>query len=335
MPVQYQGVKAEHLHCRRNVGLFDVSHMGQCVVSGPEAARELQTLVTADLGSLSLNQMVYSLMTNDNGGIDDDLIITRWAEDTFFLVVNAGCKAADFDQLAALPSSDFEPLDEHALIALQGPKARAVLSQFAPDIATLPFMNGRFAAVLGHRCYISCSGYTGEDGFEISCPNDAAEAIATALLACEDVAPIGLGARDSLRLEAGLCLYGHDLNADISPVEAGLSWAIAKSRRQHGGFKGHHRIQQQLEQGVARKRVGLDISGRAPVREGTDIATAQGDIVGHVCSGTFSPSLSKPIAMAYINSNALERELFALVRGKQIPVKPCKLPFLAQRYYRG
>ena len=196
-------------------------------------------------------------------------------------------------------------------------------------------MNGLFAFILGHRCYITCSGYTGEDGFEISCANDAVEEIAKALLARENVAPIGLGARDSLRLEAGLCLYGHDLNADVSPIEAGLIWTIAKPRRESGGFRGSDIIQQHINQGTARKRVGLDIDGRAPVREGASIVNSNGDNVGTVCSGTFSPTLSKPIAMAYVDSNAVNDNLFAVVRGKQIAVNIRKLPFVPQRYYRG
>ena len=335
MPVQYEGIMAEHKHCRAAAGLFDVSHMGQCVVSGSDVVAELETLVTADLGALELNKMVYSLFTNNNGGVEDDLMITRWAEDSFFLVVNAACKQADFDRLAALASSDLRLLDEQALIALQGPQARAVLSRIAPDVAELAFMHGRFVHILGHRCYVTCSGYTGEDGFEISCPNNAAEAIAKALLADEHVAPIGLGARDSLRLEAGLCLYGHDLNTNTSPIEAGLQWAIAKSRRATGGFAGSDTILQQLKLGARRKRVGLNIEGRAPAREGANIVNAKDDIVGTVCSGGFSPTLGKPIAMAYINSDALEGELFALVRNKKIAVTIGPMPFVPQRYYRG
>lgn len=335
MPVQYQGVLAEHKHCRSHAGLFDVSHMGQCVLSGPNVIAELETLVTADLNALALNQMVYSLFTNDNGGIDDDLMITRWAEDSFFLVVNAACKEDDFAKLATLPSSTLKVLDSQALIALQGPSARAALIEIAPEVAELTFLNGMFTYILDQRCYVSCSGYTGEDGFEISCSNDAAEAIAKALLAIENVAPIGLGARDSLRLEVGLCLYGHDLNTDTNPIEAGLIWAIAKSRRNNASFKGSAIITQQIANGPIRKRVGLDIDGRAPVREGAHIVDASGKHVGAVCSGTFSPTLAKPIAMAYINSDAINTELFAEVRGKKIPVNTRKMPFVPQNYYRG
>lgn len=335
MPVQYQGLMAEHKHTREHAGLFDVSHMGQCVLSGEHACEQLETLVTADLKTLAINTQQYTVFTNSQGGIEDDLIITRWAEDSFFLVVNAACKTEDFARLNTLKNTDLRLLEDQALIALQGPEARAVLSALNPAVGNLTFMKGSFIELLGARCYVTCSGYTGEDGYEISCPNSDAEAIAKALLTDERVAPVGLGARDSLRLEAGLCLYGHDLDTNTTPVEASLVWAIAKNRRTEGSFIGSEVIVEQIKNGANRKRVGLSIEGRAPVREGAEIFTGDQQKVGTVTSGTFSPSLGKPIAMGYVASHALTQDLYTIVRGKTIALNLCKMPFVAQRYFRG
>lgn len=335
MPVQFEGLMAEHKHTRAAAGLFDVSHMGQCVVSGDGALEGLMALVPADLSALSLNQQVYSLLMNDNGGIEDDLIICRWAEDTFYVVVNAACKDADFAKLSRIPNTEFKILTSQALVALQGPMAREILSNMNPDVANQTFMTGQFIELLGHRCYVTCSGYTGEDGYEISCPDAGVIDICEALLGHEGVKPIGLGARDSLRLEAGLCLYGHDLDTTTSPIEASLRWAIPKSRRTAEAFVGSNILCEQLAAGPNQKRVGLSIDGRAPVREGVRIENAAGETVGKVTSGTFSPTLGKPIAMAYIETAALETPLFASLRGKQIPVSPCAMPFVPQRYIRA
>lgn len=335
MPLQYSGIMAEHKHTREHAGLFDVSHMGQCLLVGAEADTALETLVTADVRKLALNRQTYSVFTDASGGILDDLIITRWAEDTLFLVVNAACKEADFKRLGNLANAELRVLDTRALIALQGPEARAALSVLAPEVAQLSFMSGAFIELCGARCYITCSGYTGEDGFEISCPNEAAETIAETLLSDTRILAIGLGARDSLRLEAGLCLYGHDLDDKTSPVEASLQWAIAKSRRSDASFAGAETILQQLSQGAPRKRVGFNIEGRTPAREGAPIFNADNTLVGHITSGGFSPSLGKPIAMGYVATEALDQTLHTEVRNKTIAVSIVPLPFVAQRYYRG
>ena len=335
MPLQYTGIISEHQHTRRAAGLFDVSHIGQCVLSGPDVTAQLESLLTADLAALAINQQVYSLFTTASGGILDDLIVCRWAEDTFLLVVNAACKAADFERLARLANCELRLLDEQALLALQGPAAREVLTALNPAAADLTFMHGSFMALCGARCYVSCSGYSGEDGYEISCPNAAAETIAQALLAHETVQAVGLGARDSLRLEAGLCLYGHDLNANTTPVEAGLAWAVAAARRQQANFPGAAIINAQLQNGPQRRRIGLSAEGRAPVREGATVFADDGREVGRVSSGGFAPSLGHPIAMAYVESHWLQAPLHTVLRGKTITLTPCKMPFIRPRYYRG
>ncbi len=343
MPVQYSdGIMQEHLHCRDNAGLFDVSHMGQVVVSGEGVARALERLMPVDLEALALHQQTYATFTTEAGGISDDLIVTRWAEDVFFLVVNAACKEQDIAHLRQhLPHFNIEHLADRQLLALQGLRAQEVMSELAPEANKLLFMNGRSLSIQGMDCYITRSGYTGEDGFEISVAAAEAKQLADLLLSFEAVKWVGLGARDSLRLEAGLCLYGHDLDLDTSPVEASISWSISKSRRiggaKQGGFLGAEKILNQLAQGVDRKRVGFFVEGRAPVREGAEIVDASGAVVGLITSGGFGPTLGAPIAMGYVPTGlaALDTQLNALVRGKPRPIRVTKMPLVKQRYYRG
>lgn len=344
MPVQFPaGIIKEHQHTRAHSGLFDVSHMGQLVISGPDVTAALERLLPTDLAALEDNQQIYSVLTNESGGILDDLIITRFSADQFFLVINAACKAQDTAHLRKhLPSSiTIETLADRALLALQGPTAKDVLGALAPSIHELTFMHGCDATIAGAGCYITRSGYTGEDGFEISVPNVDAEHIARLLLSNPEVAPIGLGARDSLRLEAGLCLYGHDMNAETSPVEAVLLFAISKSRRSQGskagGFLGSETILKQIDQGVTRKRIGLHVEGRIPVREGCAIIDDANNEIGHITSGGFGPTLQTPIALGYVSTRFAARNtrLFAVVRGKNIPIVVTRTPFVPQNYYRG
>ncbi|AMO78097.1 MULTISPECIES: glycine cleavage system aminomethyltransferase GcvT [Pseudomonas] len=344
MPVQYPlGVLKEHLHTRARAGLFDVSHMGQLRLRGADAAAALESLVPVDILDLPLGQQRYALFTNAEGGILDDLMVAN-AGDHLFLVVNAACKDQDLAHLRQHIGArcEIESLfDSHALLALQGPAAAEVLARFAPAVKDLTFMQVASVELLGAQCNVSRSGYTGEDGYEISVPVAQAEALARALLAEEEVQPIGLGARDSLRLEAGLCLYGHDMDSATTPVEASLGWAISKVRRadgeRAGGFPGAERIFAQQREGVASKRVGLLPQERVPVREGAEIVDAQGAVIGKVSSGGFGPSLGAPVAMGYVASAhaALDSEVFAMVRGKRVPMKVARTPFVPQRYYRG
>ncbi len=343
MPVQYPpGIIKEHLHTRAAAGLFDVSHMGQVVVRGENAAQELEKLIPVDIESLGINKQVYGVLLNAQGGILDDLIICRWAEDEFFLVVNADCKEQDVAHMQEhLAGCEIDVLADQALIALQGPRAAEVLGDLAPAVNDLVFMTGVRTEIDGISCYITRSGYTGEDGFEISVPDCAAVSLARALLTSELVEPIGLGARDTLRLEAGLCLYGHDMNTDTTPIEAGLIWSISKSRREGGekagGFPGEATVFAQIRDGVARKRVGFVVDGRAPVREGAEIKDTDGNVVGGVTSGGYAPSLESPVGMAYVDAevSAPDTALFADVRGRNIPVVVSKMPLVPQRYHRG
>ncbi|MFP5425655.1 MAG: glycine cleavage system aminomethyltransferase GcvT [Gammaproteobacteria bacterium] len=345
MPVQYPlGVMKEHLHTREQAGLFDVSHMGQIRLLGADAARALETLVPVDIVDLPVGMQRYAMFTNESGGILDDLMVANLGNDELFLVVNAACKEQDLAHLQQHLGNrcDVQPLfEERALLALQGPAAVTVLARLAPEVAGMTFMQFRPITLLGQDCYVSRSGYTGEDGYEISVPAAAAEALARRLLAEPEVQAIGLGARDSLRLEAGLCLYGHDMNSATTPIEASLLWAISKVRRadgaRAGGFPGAAAIFAQQQQGVARKRVGLLPQERTPVREGAEIVDEAGKIVGAVCSGGFGPTLGAPLAMGYVDSEhaALDTSLYALVRGKRVALKVSKMPFVAQRYYRG
>ncbi|MDG1772505.1 MAG: glycine cleavage system aminomethyltransferase GcvT [Oceanicoccus sp.] len=346
MPVQYPlGVLKEHLHTREQAGLFDVSHMGQVRIKGAGITAALEKLVPVDLGQLPPFKQTYAVLTNEAGGILDDLIITRWADDEFFLVVNADCKQQDIAHLQKhLPGFEIEIMDQHALLALQGPQARSVMDELLPAATELRFMGGCFDSLEldgdSTQCFITCSGYTGEDGYEISVPADKAVALAQKLLAFEQVEAIGLGARDSLRLEVGLCLYGHDMNTETTPIEAGLIWSISKSRRAGGekeaGFLGADIILQQIADGAPRKRVGFKISGRAPVREGAELVNADGEIIGSVTSGGFGPTLGGPVAMGYVDKDyaAIGSQFFVLLRKKQIPVEVVKMPFVSQNYAR-
>lgn len=344
MPVQYPaGVKQEHLHCRAQAGLFDVSHMGQVRLSGANAAQALEALVPVDIIDLPVNKQRYALFTNAEGGILDDLMITRF-DDHLFLVVNAACKAQDIAHLGAKLPADvvLEILEDRALIALQGPKAAEVLTRFATDASSMRFMDSRTMHIYGVECLVSRSGYTGEDGYEISIPAEHAETICRQLLEQPEVAPIGLGARDSLRLESGLCLYGHDLSPDTTPVSASLNWAISPVRREggarQGGFPGDQLILQQLAGiNLPRKRVGLIGQGKAPIREGAILVDRDNNEIGIITSGTFGPSVGKPVAMGYIDRAfaGLDSEVFALVRGKPLAMNVAKMPFVSQRYHRG
>jgi aminomethyltransferase len=345
MPVNYPaGILAEHGHCRSAAGLFDVSHMGQISVSGAGAAAALESVLPIDVASLAVGKQRYGFFTNSAGGILDDMMITRRADD-YLLVVNASNKAADL----ALLERDIghrchvRALPDRALLALQGPQAAAVLARLAPAAAGLTFMTGAPLQLLGLQCYATRSGYTGEDGYEISVPADGAEALARELLAQPEVKPVGLGARDTLRLEAGLCLHGADIDATTTPIEAGLIWAIQKVRRpggeRAGGYPGADVIGNQISQGAALRRVGLLGLERVPVRPHTALFDAHGSqtqSIGHVTSGTISPQLDMPIAMAYVSANhaVLNGEIHAEVRGKRLPMKVVTLPFVPHRYAR-
>jgi aminomethyltransferase len=343
MPVSYPaGILAEHRHCRDSAALFDVSHMGQLRLIGDDAAKALETLVPMDVIDLAVGRQRYAFFTNSCGGLLDDLMITR-RENDLLLIVNAACKAADFTHLVTHIGHrcTVQPLPERALLALQGPKAVLALTRLNTEVATLTFMTGRSFALAGADCFVTRSGYTGEDGFEISVPSDQAEALARTLLDLPEVKPAGLGARDTLRLEAGLCLYGHDINEITTPVEAGLTWAIQKVRRsggaRHGGYPGAATIDAQLATGASTKRVGLIGLERVPVREGATIIDAHGHKLGHVTSGTLSPTVKEPIAMAYLAANhALpHHEVYAEVRGKRQPMRVSSMPFAPHRYFRG
>ncbi|WP_217524848.1 glycine cleavage system aminomethyltransferase GcvT [Vibrio metschnikovii] len=344
MPVQYPlGVKKEHLHTRQAAGLFDVSHMGQLRLHGVDAAAALERLVPVDVIDLPVGKQRYAIFTNPQGGILDDLMVANLG-DHLFLVVNAACKAQDIAHLTAhLPAGvHLEVIEGRALLALQGPKAAQILAQWQPAVADMRFMDIQTLAINGIECIVSRSGYTGEDGFEISVPADKAVAFAQALAEHPDVEWIGLGARDSLRLECGLCLYGHDLDETTTPVEASLLWAIQPVRRiggeRAGGFPGAEIILKQIEsKQVDRKRVGLVGQTKAPVREGTELFDSDGNKVGIVTSGTVGPTAEQPISMGYVRADlaVIGHELFAEVRGKMLPMTIEKMPFVPQRYYRG
>jgi aminomethyltransferase len=337
MPVQYPpGILKEHLHTRAQAGLFDVSHMGQVRIEGADAARRLEALVPGDLQALNPGRMRYTQFTDERAGILDDLMVTRFA-DHLFLVVNAACKKADIAHLRKHLGGAVKPLDDRALIALQGPAAAAILVRHAPEAAALAFMAGAYLKVAGLPCFVTRSGYTGEDGFEISCPAAEGETLARKLLAEPGAMAVGLGARDSLRLEAGLCLYGHDIDATTTPVEAALTWSISKRRRAEGGFPGAAVVQQQLRDGPKRLRVGIRPEGRAPAREGTELTDASGAAVGKITSGGFGPSVNAPVAMGYVAA-AHAREgtrVQAVVRGKPLPARVAALPFAPHRYHRA
>lgn len=343
MPVQYpSGIIKEHLHTREAAGLFDVSHMGQVIIEGAGATAMLESLVPVDLEALGTDRQTYALLTNEGGGVLDDLIITRWDQDRFFLVVNAACKEQDIAHLREhLKGQRLTVMEQQGLLALQGPRARDVMRELCPAAAELVFMQGCSAKLQGVDVYITCSGYTGEDGFEISVPSQQAEALARQLLEYEAVAAIGLGARDSLRLEAGLCLYGHELSDTINPVQAGLLWSISKSRRadgeRPGGFPGAELIFQSILDKPALRRVGLVVEGKRPVRDGQEVTDEQGNQVGTICSAGFGASVGGPIAMAYISRELGEpgTRLQVRVRDKLLPVTVTAMPFYPQRYFRG
>jgi aminomethyltransferase len=345
MPVQYpDGLMAEHHHARRAAGLFDVSHMGQLTLAGPDAAAALETLVPMDVTGLGAGKQRYGLLLNDAGGIIDDLMFVNRGTD-LFVIVNGACKEGDMAHILAHIGNrcTVTPLPDQGLLALQGPQAVDALERLVPGVCALVFMTGAAFDWQGNALFITRSGYTGEDGFEISVPGDAAQALARALLAQPEVRPIGLGARNSLRLEAGLCLYGNDIDSTTTPVEAGLAWALQKVRRsggeRAGGFPGAQRVLGQLDGTVPveRKRIGLVALERIPVREHTELQDAQGRSIGTVTSGLLGPSADRPVAMGYVAPAhaAPGTRLQALVRGKPVPMEVVPMPFVTHRYMRG
>ena len=348
MPVQYPaGLMAEHLHTRQGAGLFDVSHMGQLRVSGPDAAAALESIMPVDVIDLPVGKQRYGLLLTDAGTVIDDLMFFRLAPDAFFVIVNGACKAGDIAHMQARIGSrcQITPMPTHGLLALQGPQAAAALARVVPGVDGLVFMTGGHFAWGGAELFITRSGYTGEDGFEISVPDGQAEALARALLAEPEVKPIGLGARNSLRLEAGLCLYGNDIDTTTTPPEAALNWAIQKVRRtggaRAGGFAGADVVLAQIDNpaSLTRKRVGLVALERVPVREHTALHAADenGQPIGEVTSGLLGPSVDKPIALAYVAPQfaAVGTRVNAMVRGKAVPMEVAPTPFLPPRYHRG
>ena len=348
MPIQYgDGIVSEHLHTRSSAGLFDVSHMGQARLEGREVIAAFEKLVPGEIAALKPGRMRYTQLTNTRGGILDDLMVTRlenaMGDERLFLVVNAACKEADFEHIRTHMGNlaRLEVLETRALIALQGPKAVAVMADVLKNCADtgcagMLFMSMREIDSDFGKLYISRCGYTGEDGFEISVEASQAEDLAKALLASDDVKPIGLGARDTLRLEAGLCLYGHDIDTTTTPVEAGLIWSIGKRRRLEGGFAGADTILKQIADGVSRKLVGILPEGRAPAREGVSICDADGREIGTVTSGGFGPSLGGPLAMGYVETAHSKpgNSVNLMVRGKSLPAKVASMPFVPNNYYR-
>lgn len=347
MPVQYpMGVLGEHQQTRDRAGLFDVSHMGQCFIVGPSheaTAAALEKLVPGEIKGLGLGRQRYTQLLNEQGGMIDDLMITRSVSSAddgrLYMVVNAACKDVDYEHIREnLPEGvDLKPIEDRALLALQGPAAVEALKRWCPKAGDLAFMAAGSMEFDGIDCHVSRSGYTGEDGFEISVAADKAVHVARTLLSHDDVAPIGLGARDSLRLEAGLCLYGHDIDDTTSPVEADLVWSMSKRRREEGGFPGAARIQRELAQGASRRRVGILPEGRAPAREGTEIFSKSGDKIGTITSGGFGPTFGGPIAMGYVARDFAEvgTEVDLMVRGTARPARVAAMPFVPHRYFRA
>ena len=343
MPVQYKaGILAEHKHTRTAAGLFDVSHMGQLRLVGADAGAALESIVPVDIIDLPVYKQRYALFTNEQGGILDDLMVCRRPDD-IFVVVNAACKEQDTAHLQAKIGGRCEviPTPERALLALQGPQAVTALARLNSDVAKLTFMTGGFFNLDGIETFLTRSGYTGEDGFEISVHNDQAVELARKLLAQPEVLPIGLGARDTLRLEAGLCLYGHDIDTSTTPVEGALTWAIQKVRRaggaRAGGYPGADVINEQLANGVQRKRVGLVSAERMPVREGAKLVNAEGAEIGVVTSGSLGPTVNQPVALGYVQTAYAPQgtEVFALVRDKRVAMTVAATPFAPHRYFRG
>ncbi len=345
MPVQYPaGLMAEHHHTRNAAGLFDVSHMGQLRLVGPDAAAAFETLVPVDVIGLGIGRQRYGLLLNDDGGIIDDLMFVNRGED-LFVIVNGACKLGDIAHIQQRIGHlcQVQPLPDQALLALQGPQASEALGRLAPEVLQLVFMTGTAVSIAGCDCYVTRSGYTGEDGFEISVHASQAETLARALLAQPEVKPIGLGARNSLRLEAGLCLYGNDIDATTTPPEAALNWAIQKVRRtggtRAGGFPGAGKVLAQTDDPalLARKRVGLVALERVPVREHTPLQSLDGQPIGEVTSGLLGPTVDKPVAMGYVAPAfaALGTRVNAIVRGKAVPMEVAAMPFTPNRYHRG
>ncbi len=343
MPANYpMGVLKEHLHTRAAAGLFDVSHMGQAELTGEDVHAALETLAPSDLRDLKPGHTRYSVLLNDHGGIIDDLMITRPAEpgmeNTLYLVVNAACKDGDFAHISSTLQGRAKLTQRcaAALLALQGPKAAAVLARIVPGAAAMEFMTSRVAEWNGRSVRLFRSGYTGEDGFEISVPADAAEQLTKLILDQPEVQPIGLGARDSLRLEAGLCLYGNDIDTVTTPVEAALTWVVGKRRRDERGFPGADRILSQIATGVPRKRVGIRALGRAPARAHTEIQDGNGGKVGEITSGGFGPSVNGPVAMGYVATPFAKSgtPLTLIVRGQPMPAEVATLPFVPHRYFK-
>jgi len=339
MPVQYPlGVLKEHLHTRERAGLFDVSHMGQGTLVGEGVDAALETLVPGDIKSLKPGQIRYTLLLNDAGGIIDDLMVTRVTDDTLYLVVNAACKEADFSHIASKLSSraTLTRHEDFALLALQGPMAAKTLAKFVPAVASMGFMTSRLDTFEDVPVRVSRSGYTGEDGYEISVPVTAATTVANALLAQPGVQAIGLGARDSLRLEAGLCLYGSDIDTTTTPSEAALNWVIGARRRTEGGFPGSPKILGEIKNGVGKKRVGIKPLGKAPARGHTEIQDGQGNRIGEITSGGFGPSFNGPVAMGYVDAKFAKvgTPLALIVRGQPLPAEVAALPFVPHRYFK-
>jgi len=334
MPVNYEaGVAAEHKQCREKAALFDVSHMGQVELHGENAAEKLETLVPSSLQTLPAGKARYTFFTNPQGGIMDDLIVSN-SGDFLFAVVNASMRDQDINHMRSL---DLEVVErDDALIAIQGPAAEAIVAEAAPIVKTMTFMETTITEIDGTTCRISRLGYTGEDGFEISIPAADVERITRLFLQHDDLELAGLGARDSLRLEAGLCLYGNDIDNETSPVEASLNWAMQKKRREEGGFPGAARIQRELAEGPSRKLVGIKPEGRAPARRGVEVADEAGNIIGSVTSGGFGPTYGGPVSMGYVSAaNAAEgTSVNLIIRGKPRPATIIKLPFVAQNYKR-
>jgi aminomethyltransferase len=346
MPVQYPlGILREHQHTRAQAGLFDVSHMGQAFLVGPDhatTAAALEALVPADILNLKPGRQRYTQLLTDAGGIVDDLMVTRPASPSddgrLFLIVNASRKEVDYAHIAGrLPAGvKLQPAPERALLAVQGPAAVRIVASLCPEPSRLSFMQVTSARIGGSDCHISRSGYTGEDGFEISVAAENAERLWQALLRDAALQPIGLGARDSLRLEAGLCLYGHDIDETTSPIEAGLEWSIQKRRRAEGGFPGAGRIEDELAHGPKRRRVGIRPDGRAPAREGTEVQSPSGERIGVITSGGFGPSVNAPVAMGYVAAAHAKAgtSVNLVVRGKPLPATIAPLPFVPHRYVR-
>jgi aminomethyltransferase len=337
MPIQYEGIMAEHLWTREHAGLFDVSHMGQLMLTGEGAAEALETLAPSDISALRPGRIRYSLLLTEEGGVIDDLMVTN-ADDDLYVVVNGATKWDDLAHLRQeMPDEiNINHLEDAALLALQGPEAVSVLNRLISGVAELGFMQAAEFDWQGERLWISRSGYTGEDGFEISLPAAAAERLAEAIVSDERARPIGLGARDSLRLEAGLPLYGHDLDTETTPVMADLGFAISKRRRAEGGFAGATRILSEIENGPIQKRVGIEIEGRQPVREGALILDGEGNEVGRITSGGFSPSLKRPIAMGYVATQLAEpgTPLKLEQRSKLFDGRVVRMPFVPHNYHR-